>query len=62
MLLTNVSSVKAGKISARYLDMLEKTPVLKLNIVFFDRDNQPILCGESLINDSMLDLKIVQTW
>lgn len=60
--ITHVSSENAGKTSAQYLEVQENRPLLKLNIVFYDRDNQPILCGESLINDSMLDLKIVQTW
>ncbi len=39
-----------------------QTPLLKLSQIFYNQDNQPLLCGLSHYNDKSLQLRLVQTW
>jgi DNA-binding GntR family transcriptional regulator len=47
---------------ARILNWKEKDPLLKIEITFYDRDNSPLLCGHSYLNDTILRLRLVQAW
>jgi len=48
--------------SAALLELEAKQPQLNINTYFYDRDNQPLVCGQSFINDTILRLRLVQTW
>lgn len=37
-------------------------PLLLLRQVFYDRQNEPLLCGSSSFNDKLLGLRLVQSW
>lgn len=37
-------------------------PLLHLQQVFYDRQNEPLLCGSSVYNEKLLGLRLVQSW
>ncbi|MFZ2489746.1 MAG: GntR family transcriptional regulator [Anaerolineae bacterium] len=44
------------------LRLNEHEPIIALAQVFYDRDNQPLLCGSTSYNDKLLSLRLVQSW
>lgn len=60
-----ISDVRATTLSAEQAGLLNQEPgdkFLNIQIVFYDRDNQPLVYGSSLFNDAVLRLRLVQTW
>jgi DNA-binding GntR family transcriptional regulator len=60
-----VSDVRASKADnevAHILNREQNSPLLKIEIIFYDRDNSPLICGHSYFNDSILRLRLVQAW
>ena len=60
-----VSDVRAGMADNDISDILNwqpGSPLLKIEIIFYDRDNSPLLCGQSYLNDAILRLRLVQAW
>lgn len=37
-------------------------PILQLRQIFYDRQNEPLLCGSSAYNEKLLGLRLVQSW
>ncbi len=37
-------------------------PILQLRQIFYDRQNEPLLCGSSAYNEQLLGLRLVQSW
>ena len=48
--------------AAEILGLSQGKSVLNINTIFYDRDNQPLICGLSYLNDTILRLRLVQTW
>ena len=46
----------------KQLEFSSPKPILRIQIVFYDRDNQPLACGHSYFDDTRLRLRLVQTW
>lgn len=44
------------------LHLAADQPILRLRQVFFDRQNEPLLCGSSEYNEKLLGLRLVQSW
>lgn len=44
------------------LEIAEERPLLHLRQVFYDRQNEPLLCGSSHYDDKLLGLRLVQSW
>ena len=59
---SDLRSAMADEKVAEVLSIPESRPLLKIQITFYDRDNQPLACGHSFFNDSLLRLRLVQTW
>lgn len=60
--ISDVRSVMASKKILETLSLQEASPLLKIQIIFYDRDNQPLVCGHSYFNDTLLRLRLVQAW
>ena len=58
----DVSSALIDGEDARLLERAPGAMMLKIHIIFYDRDNQPLVCGDSYYDDSVLRLRLVQTW
>ena len=60
-----ISDVRAHILQAHNAALLGREPgeqILKIQITFYDQDNQPLVFGNSLYDDSMLRLRLVQAW
>jgi len=60
-----ISDVQATTVNGEIGDILGQeagTPLLKIDITFYDRDNRPLICGHSIYNDNALRLRLVQAW
>ena len=60
-----ISDVRASLVNDDVADILgynPDSPLLKIEIVFYDRDNSPLICGHSYYNDAVLRLRLVQAW
>jgi DNA-binding GntR family transcriptional regulator len=44
------------------LRLEDHSPLLRLRQVFYDRQNEPLLCGSSSYNEKLLGLRLVQSW
>jgi DNA-binding GntR family transcriptional regulator len=55
------SSLANGEVS-EILMCEPGAPLLRILITFYDRDSQPLVCGESYYDDATLRLRLVQTW
>ena len=44
------------------LRLEDHNPLLRLRQVFYDRQNEPLLCGSSSYNEKLLGLRLVQSW
>jgi len=58
----DMGATRVSEQAAEYLYLSAGQSLLNLNTNFYDRDNQPILCGQSYLNDTILRLRLVQTW
>jgi GntR family transcriptional regulator len=59
-----ISEVRAENLSEEQSEYLLKSndPFLHINITFYDRDNQPLVSGNSYYDASVLRLRLVQAW
>jgi DNA-binding GntR family transcriptional regulator len=60
-----ISDVRAKLADGEISDILGQeagAPLLNIDITFYDRDNQPLICGNSFYNDTELRLRLVQAW
>lgn len=60
-----ISDVRSTLANGEVVDILGQepnSPLLKIEIVFYDRDNNPLFCGHSYYNDAVLRLRLVQVW
>ena len=60
-----ISDVRSSLANGEVMDILGmemNSPLLKIEIVFYDRDNNPLVCGHSYYNDAVLRLRLVQAW
>ncbi len=60
-----ILDVGAVQVAGEDACLLGRSPgatMLKIHINFYDRDNQPLVCGDSYYDDSVLRLRLVQTW
>lgn len=60
-----VSDVRASLADNEVAHLLKwepDNPLLKIEIIFYDRDNSPLTCGHSYFNDTILRLRLVQAW
>jgi DNA-binding GntR family transcriptional regulator len=60
--ISDVSSEIAGEELIDVLSFQKPRALLKITIVFYDRDNQPLIYGKSFFDDSRLRLSLVQAW
>ncbi|HRX02850.1 MAG TPA: GntR family transcriptional regulator [Anaerolineae bacterium] len=44
------------------LQLQADQPILQLRQVFYDGQNEPLLCGSSAYNEKLLGLRLVQSW
>ena len=58
----DVSAAQIQGEAAHHLELKEGGALLNMGITFYDRDNHPLVCGQSLFNDSVLRLRLIQTW
>jgi GntR family transcriptional regulator len=61
----SISDVSAVRVHGEHARLLNCTPgdaMLAIHIMFYDRDNQPLVSGNSYYNDSVLSLRLVQAW
>jgi GntR family transcriptional regulator len=58
----DLSANHVSQEAANFLETPQEKPLLNINTIFYDRDNQPIICGQSYLNDAILSLRLVQTW
>jgi GntR family transcriptional regulator len=57
-----ISDVRSTLANSEVVDIFGQepdSPLLKIEIVFYDRDNNPIICGHSHYNDAVLRLRLV---
>lgn len=59
---TDVRASQADKEIAHTLNWEHDSPLLKIEIIFYDRDNSPLICGHSYLNDAIIRLRLVQAW
>lgn len=60
-----ISDIRATLVDTSIADVLSQEighPILKLKIVFYDKNNLPLLYGMSYFDDSSLNLRLVQAW
>jgi DNA-binding GntR family transcriptional regulator len=60
--LTDISSTTANAEAVEFFNVPAGSPLLVLQVTFFNRKNHPIVHGRSLFNDSLLRLRLVQAW
>jgi DNA-binding GntR family transcriptional regulator len=48
--------------AANILRLEPGSPILKIAIALYDRDNRPLVSGQSFYNDAALRLRLVQVW
>ncbi len=58
----NIESILPGEDTKQLLQKDDTSPLLKLEQVFYNNDNLPILFSESFYDDKTLGLRLVQTW
>jgi GntR family transcriptional regulator len=60
-----ISNIRATLVDTSIADVLSQEighPILKLKMVFYDKNNLPLLYGMSYFDDSILNLRLVQAW
>lgn len=60
-----ISDIRATIVDASIAEVLSQPighPILKLKMVFYDKNNLPLLYGMSYFDDSILKLRLVQAW
>jgi DNA-binding GntR family transcriptional regulator len=60
-----ISDIRATLVNAHIADTLAQeigNPILKLKMIFYDKNNLPLLYGMSYFDDSALKLRLVQAW
>ncbi|MFC1879142.1 GntR family transcriptional regulator [Chloroflexota bacterium] len=60
--ISDIHSVMAGEELVDLLSLQRTRPLLQIQIIFYDRDNQPLVCGTSYFDDKLLRLRLVQAW
>ena len=60
--LTDISSTTATAETVEHLRVPAGSPLLVLQVTFYNRNNHPIVHGRSFFNDSLLRLRLVQAW
>ena len=60
--LTDISSMTATPEVVEFLNSSAGSPLLVLQVTFYNRNNHPIVYGRSYFNDSLLRLRLVQAW
>ncbi len=60
--ITDLRAALATERIAQFLERASGSPLLKIAITFYDRDNRPIICGQSYYDDAALHLRLVQAW
>ncbi len=60
--LTDINSTTAPAEAVELLNVPAGSPLLVLQVTFFNRNNHPIVHGRSFFNDSLLRLRLVQAW
>ena len=60
--LTDISSTIATPEAVELLSVPAGSPLLVLQVTFYNRNNHPIVYGRSYFNDSLLQLRLVQAW
>lgn len=60
--ISDISAVIADERVSSILKHDILTPLLKLDIRFYDKSNAPLLYGVSYFDDSILNLRLVQAW
>jgi DNA-binding GntR family transcriptional regulator len=60
--LTDISSTTANPEAVELLSVPAGSPLLVLQVTFYNRNNHPIVYGRSYFNDSLLQLRLVQAW
>lgn len=58
----DISATLPGPDAQGVLRLDADQPVLQLRQVFYDRQNEPLLCGSSVYNEKLLGLRLVQSW
>ena len=58
----NIKAVLPGEDAIQLLERDDSAPLLKLEQVFYNNDNLPILYSVSCYDDKTLGLRLVQTW
>jgi GntR family transcriptional regulator len=58
----DISAVMADLSINELLQRQSQTPLLKLMLRFYDRNNKPLLYGHSVLDDADLTLRLVQAW
>lgn len=60
-----ISDIRATLAASDVADTLEReanSPLLKLKMTFYDKNNAPLLFGASYFDDTVLNLRLVQAW
>lgn len=60
-----ISDIQATLVDKSIADTLSQNighPILKLKMIFYDKNNLPLLYGMSYFDDSALKLRLVQAW
>jgi len=60
-----ISDIRASLVDASIANVLAQEighPILKLKMIFYDKNNLPLLYGMSYFDDSSLNLRLVQAW
>lgn len=60
--LTDINSTTAAAEVVEFLHVPAGSPLLVLQVTFFNRNNHPIVYGRSFFNDNLLRLRLVQAW
>lgn len=60
--ISDVQSTLTQGEAANILRLEPGSPILKIAIVLYDRDNRPLVSGQSFYNDAALRLRLVQVW
>lgn len=60
--ITEILSTKTGDESSQVLECDVGKSLLELKVAFYGDSNQPLAIGNSIFNDSILRLRLVQTW
>lgn len=60
--LTDINSTTASAEAVEFFNQPAGSPLLVLQVTFFNRKNHPIVHGRSLFDDHLLRLRLVQAW